>query len=482
MKLVKNSFLSPGARRLSLIPVFSLDLRALGLFRIGLGLTLTYRLLTLFTDLGAFFTDNGVLPRGALSKLSVFDFWWSVNRLNGEYWFQALLWTLLLLATVSLTVGYRSRVSTVVCWVLLGSFQYRNTLIWSGGDALLELALFWGMFLPLGARYSLDEKGKSVPESNQLLSVSSICFVLQIFFVYYFTAQFKNVPLWVGSSEGMYYALSLDGIRSQLGDLLFEYRALHVPLTKAVMVLELFMPWLILCPVFFIPIRLFVIAAFIGFHLGIALFMSIGLFPFVCCVCWLAFLPSWCFDRTSALVSKNQISYPKGLIQQLFCAVCLLFVVWSNLSSLRPERFRVYSTVNWFGYTFHLWQNWRMFAPELIKYDGWVVSEGTLADGSVYDVYNRRGEIDYAKPQRVPDSYQNFNWIKYLMMELPTDSGEPLRDFYARYLCREWNKGKTADDRGRLVEVQVYFMKELTQPNYASPVVERVGLGEARCE
>ncbi len=482
MNLVKNNFPSPGAQRLSLIPVFSLDLRALGLFRIGLGLTLTYRLLSLFTDLGAFFTDNGVLPRGALSKLSVFDFWWSLNRLNGEYWFQALLWALLFIATMSFTVGYRTRVSTLVCWVLLGSFQYRNTLIWSGGDALLELVLFWGMFLPLGARYSLDGKGKSSPEVNQLLSISSVCFVLQIFFVYYFTAQFKNVPLWVGSSEGMYYALSLDGLRSQLGDLLFEYRALHVPLTKAVMALELFIPWLIFCPLFFVPIRLFVIAAFIGFHLGIALFMNIGLFPFICCVCWIALLPGWCFDRVTLPVLKDRISYPVGLIQSLFCGVCLLFVVWSNLASLRPEKFRVYATVNWFGYAFHLWQDWRMFAPDLIKYDGWIVTEGTLSDGRHYDIYNNREEIDFSKPKSVPATYPNMQWKKYLMMELPLGSREHYRDYYPQYLCREWNSGRGSDDPRRLKSVRVFFMKELTQPGYAPPVVERVGLGEAGCE
>ena len=55
-----------------------------------------------------------------------------------------------------LVLGWKTRFATIASWVLLLSLQNRNTMILSGEDNLALLLLFWGMFLPLGARYSVD--------------------------------------------------------------------------------------------------------------------------------------------------------------------------------------------------------------------------------------------------------------------------------------------------------------------------------------
>ena len=51
-----------------------------------------------------------------------------------------------------LLVGYRTGLATCVSWFMLLSVQARNPIILQGGDVLLRLLLFWGIFLPLGER------------------------------------------------------------------------------------------------------------------------------------------------------------------------------------------------------------------------------------------------------------------------------------------------------------------------------------------
>jgi hypothetical protein len=66
-----------------------------------------------------------------------------------------VLFAIAALVAIALLVGYRTRLATVLL-ALLASLQARNPTLIQGGDNLLLLLLFWGMFLPLGARFAID--------------------------------------------------------------------------------------------------------------------------------------------------------------------------------------------------------------------------------------------------------------------------------------------------------------------------------------
>ena len=132
--------------------LFGLDLRSLAIFRVGLGLLLLGDLAIRAGDLSAHYTDQGVLPRSALTARHYV----SLHFLDGTADFQGALFVLAGLAALALLAGWRTRAATVVSWLLLMSLHARNPMILQGGDALLRLLLFWGMFLPLGARWSVD--------------------------------------------------------------------------------------------------------------------------------------------------------------------------------------------------------------------------------------------------------------------------------------------------------------------------------------
>jgi hypothetical protein len=181
------------------VEVFGADLRSLAALRVVLALLVLADLALRATDFYAHYTDEGVLPReqlleGGLLDTSAFSF----ALANGEPLFASLLFGATALAAVGLLLGYRTRLSTVVVWALLMSIQWRNPLLLNGGDTLLRLLLFWGMFLPLGAYWSVDRLRGASPARPTMLffSLGTVGLFMQIAFVYVFTAILKSGDEW----------------------------------------------------------------------------------------------------------------------------------------------------------------------------------------------------------------------------------------------------------------------------------------------
>src|SRR5918912_4333536 len=168
--------------RAKVVEVFGADLRSLAVFRIVLGLLVLSDLANRVTDLSAHYTDAGVLPRTDLIEEVLDPSKFSLNLLNGQLLFQALLFATAALAALGMLVGFRTRLMTVVVWVLLLSIQWRNPLVLGAGDILLHLLLFWGMLLPLGAYWSVDRALKPAPSrlSMQFLSFATVGLFMQI--------------------------------------------------------------------------------------------------------------------------------------------------------------------------------------------------------------------------------------------------------------------------------------------------------------
>lgn len=110
------------------------------MFRVVLAVLVIADLTSRTTDLSAHYADKGVLPRTVLVEEVLSRWAFSLNLINGEPFFQALL--------------------------------------------------FWSMFLPLGAYWSVDRALKSAVSwpSMSFLSVATVGLFMQIAFVYWFTA------------------------------------------------------------------------------------------------------------------------------------------------------------------------------------------------------------------------------------------------------------------------------------------------------
>lgn len=312
--------------------IFGIDLRTLALFRVGLGMLLLADLALRARDLTAHYTDAGILPRAALlDTLSVSSF--SLHLLNGTFAFQAMMFGIAAFFAAMLLVGSRTRVAAVVSWVLLLSLQNRNPLILSQGDSLLLLLSFWSMFLPLGARYSVDAALDRDPQPvrNDYFTVATMALLVQGACMYLFGALQQSDAQWIPDGTALYFVLQLEHMVTPFGLWLSEFPDFLQVMTYGVWWLEFLGPILIFSPIFHRTFRTVCLATFIVLNLGLSLSLELGLFPMVSLVMNLAFVPGWMWDRMGRAIAKAvspdlRIYYDEDCV---FChKVCRLLTVF----------------------------------------------------------------------------------------------------------------------------------------------------------
>ena len=283
--------------RLPWVDVFAVDVRSLASLRIVLALTVLADLGMRAVNLRAHYSDEGLLPRPFL--LENLDPWLvSVALVNGTPVFQGLLFTLTAIAAVGLLLGYRTRLMTVIVWVLVLSIQWRNPFIGNSADGLLRMLLFWSMFVPLGAAWSLDRQRGLTPQwpSVRVLSVATAGLLLQVAFMYWFTVILKSGREWRVDGSALYYALSIQELATPLGTALLQFPELLKALTFLTLGIEIGAPLLLFSPVLSVPLRMAGIAAIVSLHVGIWLTLALGIFPWLSASCMVCFLPSWFWD------------------------------------------------------------------------------------------------------------------------------------------------------------------------------------------
>ncbi len=276
--------------------VFGCDLRSLALVRVWLGAILIADLVIRAGSFSAHYTDAGAVPRSALFLL------WdtvpaSLHMISGSAWITGLLFMLSGAVALALMFGYRSRLAAFLSWLLFISLDSRNQFVSQGGDQLLRALMFWLMFLPIGARFSIDAAlDKSPPIPNAYFSIASLGLLVQAMCVYFFTALLKSDPVWLKEGTAVYYALANDSLVLPLGEWLRNYPPLMSALTYFVWCLEIMAALLMFSPVLHIPLRLLGLFLLISMHIGFSLCLDIGLFPFISIASLLAFTPATVWD------------------------------------------------------------------------------------------------------------------------------------------------------------------------------------------
>jgi len=278
--------------------IFGADLRSLAVLRIVLAVIVLVDLAGRSRNLVAHYTDTGVLPRHVLlTETSIWRL--SLNLINGTLVVQGLLFGVTALAAVALLLGYRTRLMTVVVWVMVLSIQWRNPFILSSEDVLLRLLLFWSMFLPLGAWWSIDSvRERPCPQvSMRVLSMGTAGLFLQIAFMYWFTVIQKSAPEWRVEGTALFYAFSAEQWTGPIGSSLLQFPALLTVLTFAALGIETLGPLLLFCPFATGTVRTAGVIALVSLQIGILLTLRIWLFPWLSAFCMVCFLPSWFWDR-----------------------------------------------------------------------------------------------------------------------------------------------------------------------------------------
>ena len=515
--------------------VFGLDLRALAVMRVSLGLIMLRDLWVRSYDLRAFYSDRGALPREAI--LEHLDGTWrfSLHMMNGQAEFSAGLFLIHAVFAAMFAVGFRTRLANLVCWIFVLSLHARGSIQLQAGDVVLRLLLFWSLFLPLGARASVDALREPPLErvAQRVVSVASAAYGMQLAVVYLITAILKSGRPWKDGTA-VWYALNIDYFAKQpFCELVLSTRPVvellgsdthawlvanvwpfvdpQVPwlasaLSFGTIIFEWVGPPLLLFPFWRRGVRTLLVFGFISLHLGFFAGLEIGLFPWICIAGWVAMLPGPVWDRLgwrdAPEVSRpvQRVRWPLNGLAFFF----LLLVVNWNLSTMRkqfPKAPVVPTEVRWIGHLLRLDQNWNMFAPYPLKDDGWYVIPGQLFDGTMVDLWGGGEphwvpvdttdghtpllhptddslELDRTQPELVSGMYPSQRWRKY-MRNIWMKKYKALRLYYGKHLCRQWNDTHTGGER--LKKFRIVYMKDLTPSPGKSTIVKPVQIWSHNC-
>lgn len=440
------------------VRAFGCDLRSLAALRIALGLLLLAGLALRLPEFHAHYTDAGAWPIAAARQDAPRA--WSLYFLHGSAMSAAILFAISALAAVALVAGWFTRTATIVSWVLLLSLQARNELMLNGGDVVLRLLLFWGALLPLGARWSMDARGRAETR-GVVVSGATVGLLLQVALIYVFNALYKTSPAWHAGATAVEDALRLETYATPAGRWLLGYPAALQAGTRAVWWLELLGPALILIPWRTGAFRFAAFVLFAGFHLGLYATLRIGLFPLICVAAWLPVLPSSFWDFFRRRTADEPVVLRQPVAVHAAAAVAFAAVLVWNIGGMHGTKF-----APWFRNSVHavrLEQKWQLFAPPHIT-EGWHVAVLECADGEEYDALT--GDIiDWRRPASLANGVRSVNWRKFLAGLRAGYKPERLR-WLAIWLVREW---EAAHPDRKVQRVRLHYLWEWTAKRQSPP-------------
>lgn len=292
--------------------IFALDLRSLAVFRIGLTVMVIADLMSRLSAGGlvTHYTDAGVLPRKVLIEELLHPWYWSVHLISGAPSFQALLFIIAFAFALALLFGYHTRLAIIATWLLNISLQNRNPALIFAGDDVLRAILFWSIFLPLGANYSVDSalNCSSKPLPKTVASGATFALMVQVCFIYIWSAAYKTKSgIWWPDGDAVYYSLSFDQYVTGFGQWLlgFPLPFLRV-LTFAALGFEWVGPLMIFIPFYNSFFRIVAVISFMLLHLGFELCFQIGVLSFLSMFIWMAFIPSLVWDRAAQCLATPE--------------------------------------------------------------------------------------------------------------------------------------------------------------------------------
>ena len=377
--------------------IYGLDLRALAVFRMGIAILIICDLINRSQSFLKFHTDWGAVPRSVIIDYYNSSWFWSFHFFGGNWFFQGFLFLLTFLVALQLLIGYRTKLASIALWLLLISLQTRNPFVLHGGDVLWRVMLFWSLFLPLGATWSIDNIRQGKKQLDYHFSVGSLAFMCQLAIMYFMNGALKNAPEWVSEGTAGYYALHYDHFATSLGRWLGQFEQLCKVFTFSVLYLEKLGPLLFFVPVFPYYFRTIGITFFVLFHLSLVFTMYLGLFPWVAILALLTLLPKPFWDKLcanylvrkftqiftpiyfilkkrlptyqSSKISRKALlkwSYLKLLCISLLVVYLMIYVVFWNLETLPRKHFlhRDFPFGKQIAYSLRLDQTWDMFAPK----------------------------------------------------------------------------------------------------------------------
>ena len=250
------------------------DPLALGVFRIFLGSLIAVFYLALYPNWERFYAADGV---ASLNQFANPDDIWSVFHWTESILPVGVFWWVGFGAALSFALGWKTRWSTTVLFVLESSLLNRSLPAMNGEDVAFRMLLFWGLFAPLGQSLSLDSylRKRRGQWHRRELPVIWAMRAMQVNFalIYAISLPYKlvdDLSWWNG--DALYYVIANDMWRRwPWPEVFYGFGgALSKVLTYGTLLAETGFVLL----VWFSRPRLYILAAVAALHVGIAILLQ----------------------------------------------------------------------------------------------------------------------------------------------------------------------------------------------------------------
>jgi hypothetical protein len=265
----------------------------LGLVRMAFGALTVYVTLDLLPGVPTLFSANGPVPSQSIAnefswintfQFGIFQIWTSDTAV-------LIAWILLLLSAVSLTLGWHSRVSALLVWILFLSFLRRNPMILYAGDQVMTNTALILAISGCGAALSLDQRRRNGRfwSAEERVRWPIRLMQVQLSLIYFFSAQTKLIgEAWNdGSAVSFPWRVYRDWAIFPVPQWLAENPFLVNVATWGTMAIELSLAILVWNRHY----RYWVLAAGVIMHTLIWLNMSVQFFGLAMFVLYLAWVP-----------------------------------------------------------------------------------------------------------------------------------------------------------------------------------------------
>jgi len=477
--------------------VFGCTYEGIALFRIVVGILLTSELILRFRFLHVFYTDEGTMPlRLLVPKID------TVYRLvcyhcHFETLFaQQLLLSLQVVVAICFTIGYYTKVTSILSFYMYTSLILRCTWLYFILDRYFYYLLFYAMFLPLSQKLSVDQylddtkKKYQRNENNNDATNTTTTSSVSVLFVNPATVALKLLVLWIYLDAGVnkyldpqegwtYHADPLPALdtyaRHTIGAQ-YLYTLLGPQglrfLTPLVVYTEIGCVPLASIGAYFQHTKLvnLTIILIVGMHLGISICIrNSNLLSYIATSVWILFVPIDTFRRKQQQKNDNDgSSGDRDITTSAHDSTTR-----SSSSSSRSNRNRIGSVLTyllvggmvggniWFEtigtdcstessrliWSTLLQNRWNVFIGAE-EYVTWEIAPGRLQDGSVVDVWGRTDVVNWNMPgsgapctsTARPGRWRSFPYLA----DLEGDDAEALWG----YLCREWDRENNVGKNG----------------------------------
>lgn len=452
--------------------VFVLDARAIALFRVGLAVVVIGDVASRAFSL-AQLTDEGPVTRAFL-RAHAASATPSLLMLDGGTPFATAFLIVTALAAVWLALGFRARTAAAVVLVLVASIQDRNPLVFMSGDVLLRALLFLSLFVPLGARFSIDARRAQTTSPSVVEGAPAALFFVQVVALYLVGAVIKFEHETWRDLSALSHVLASDLLAAPAGTLLRGHDGILTLFTGATLLIEVVAPLLLLVPS--ARARTAGIVSLAALQLGIWLTMAHGQFQAIALVAMLPLLPGALLDETRLRGSREERfdvdpradSFAERVRAIGARAVLVVLILVNTVAVFRGGAVLGIEPLRLVA----LDQSWGMYRSPGAVPSGWFVVVGTRADGQVVELLTGKSPPSTARPESVFSTYADFR-TRRMWEWLLFEPYAPFAPEVARFVCHDGERIAGAP----LVHVRALFVGDHAQregaPTSALEVFDR---------